>query len=380
MNPAIPPSSPENDAIEAAASAWLARRDRGFTGAEQDEFLQWCRSDARHRAVLQRLELSWNALDQLARWRPEHAAQPNPDLLRQPVPSSRRAWHHRSAVWAGVATLSAVAAALVVAVMRPVVPSGAEPAALTAVATTAGAGSEERAGEGTAGKNDFVFAAVAQRATLPDGSVVDLNAGARLDYTFGPTRRDVRLVAGEAHFSVVSDATRPFVVHARHAMIRAVGTAFNVNLGADQVEVLVTHGRVAVDEVDMASGPGADPLRVTSGALLSAGERTVIPLSGEGAHAAPVVTTVPAAEIAAALSWQPRVLEFPDTPLSDIVPVFNRSNVRQLELADAELADLRIAGTFRVDNVDAFVRLLEAGFGVSAEVGADGVTRLRARP
>src|SRR6187402_3746815 len=85
---ADPQSSGAPADLAAVASAWLARRDRGFTPAEQDAYLEWLRADPRHARAIAHLEKTWSALDALAEWRPAHSAQPNPDLLAQ---SQRRA-------------------------------------------------------------------------------------------------------------------------------------------------------------------------------------------------------------------------------------------------------------------------------------------------
>ena len=53
--------------------------------------------------------------------------------------------------------------------------------------------------------------------------------------------------------------------------------------------------------------------------------------------------------------------------LAEAVAEFNRFNPRKLELADAEVAQLRVGGNFRWNNVEGFVNLLERGFPVSAE-------------
>src|SRR5688500_14994795 len=76
--------------------------------------------------------------------------------------------------------------------------------------------------------------------TLPDGSVVELNAGAELALEFNSALRRVTLVRGEAHFQVTKNPERPFVVRAGNAEVRAVGTAFAVQLGTGLVDVLVT--------------------------------------------------------------------------------------------------------------------------------------------
>lgn len=64
---------------------------------------------------------------------------------------------------------------------------------------------------------------------LPDGSVVWLNAGSRINYekNYGSTLREVNLI-GEAYFDVAPNANKPFVIHTARIDIRVLGTKFNV--------------------------------------------------------------------------------------------------------------------------------------------------------
>ena len=64
---------------------------------------------------------------------------------------------------------------------------------------------------------------------LPDGSVVILNAGSKIEIndSFGVSTRDVYL-EGEAFFDVKHDIKIPFIVHTPAMDVKALGTAFNV--------------------------------------------------------------------------------------------------------------------------------------------------------
>jgi ferric-dicitrate binding protein FerR (iron transport regulator) len=65
--------------------------------------------------------------------------------------------------------------------------------------------------------------------TLPDGTIVWLNAGSRINYekNFGTSERTVSLT-GEAFFDVAPNASKPFVIHTARIDIRVLGTSFNV--------------------------------------------------------------------------------------------------------------------------------------------------------
>ena len=214
-----------------------------------------------------------------------------------------------------------------------------------------------------------------ERLTLEDGSVVELNHGGKLEIDFSSETRRVRLVRGEAHFTVTKNPARPFIVEANGVAVRAVGTAFNVRHSAAAIEVLVTEGQVQVERsiaVVAASAPTPLPLAPTA---LVAGERAIVDTTAPTAQL--VVATVGPTEIAHALSWQGVRLEFAELPLAEVVTEFNLRNRQQLVVDDATTGRLRVGGSFRADNVDGFVRLLEASFGVSAQRRADGALVLR---
>jgi len=85
--------------------------------------------------------------------------------------------------------------------------------------------------------------------TLPDGTVVWLNAGSRINYekNFGVTQRAVTLT-GEAFFDVAPNASKPFVIHTASIDIRVLGTSFNVkSYPSDRTtETTLIHGSIEV--------------------------------------------------------------------------------------------------------------------------------------
>jgi transmembrane sensor len=209
-----------------------------------------------------------------------------------------------------------------------------------------------------------VVPSAAQRLALADGSLVELNAGGAVEPAFSASERRVRLVRGEAHFTVMKDPARPFIVEIGDVAVRAVGTAFNIRLARGAVEVLVTEGKVRVD--DAAKGASLLPhhdAASTEPPVLAAGHRIVVPTEAPAPTVPVAVTT---AEIERVLGWQGTHLVFQRTPLEEAIAAFNSFNHRQLVLGDPRLRTRRLGGSFRADNVDAFVRLLETGFDIRA--------------
>ncbi len=214
------------------------------------------------------------------------------------------------------------------------------------------------------------------RGTLADGSVVELKPGAEIATDFSGAFRRVTLRRGEAHFQVVKDVTRPFIVSAGGVEVRAVGTAFSVQLDAAAVEVLVAEGRVAVEKsvAPAISAPAqtvAAALPLPAPALLDAGHRAVI---SRELPVAPEIVAIPSEELARRLGWRVPQLEFSRTPLAEVVMLMNRhaknSAGRRRVVIDPSargLGELELSGYPAVDNIDGLVRLLEANFKVEVE-------------
>ena len=325
-----------SDSASEAAAGWLARRDRGLSEAERVAYEQWLHESPAHAAAIARLERSWSRLDGLRALAPPPRGPANPYLL---APRRRRAW-----IWPSVL---AAAAALAVAALSWWSPETEQ---------------EEERVAALAGPTQM---------TLEDGSLVELNAGAEIELRWTPERRGVRLRRGEVHFTVAKDATRPFVVAAEKVAVEAVGTAFTVSREEEAVSVLVTEGTVRLGELHAADDLGS---LVREFSAVTAGQRAFV-RSGEaaGAETRWEVRDVAAAEIEEAVAWQRMRLDFYNLPLREVVAIFNRFNERQLVIADAATGELLVGGSFRPDNVEPFVRLLDTGLGVSATPRGDAL-------
>ena len=203
--------------------------------------------------------------------------------------------------------------------------------------------------------------------TLADGSIVELRPGAAIRVEYGPSSRRVVLLAGEVHFQVTKDAARPFVAVASGVEVRAVGTAFSVDLGKRAVDVLVTEGRVAV------TSPPAAEEAAPAVAMVDAGQGTTVSIEVAGAAA---VRSVPSGERRERLNWRIPLLEFSGTPLAEAIPMFNRHGRRHLVL-DPALGRLQLSGTLRADDTDSLFILLRNEFGIIAAPGSAGHTELR---
>lgn len=88
------------------------------------------------------------------------------------------------------------------------------------------------------------------KMTLPDGSVVCLNAGSILKYSpdlINNPEREVYLT-GEGYFKVEKNPEKPFIVHTQDINIEVLGTIFNVRAyhNSSEIEVNLIEGKVDV--------------------------------------------------------------------------------------------------------------------------------------
>ena len=106
---------------------------------------------------------------------------------------------------------------------------------------------EEGGGKGSNGVVEVSFNSLTTpkggqyRLVLPDGTKVWLDAESSITYPtafVGPLRQ-VK-VSGQAYFEVVHNAKQPFEVRVRGAMVRDIGTSFNINAYDDEESTVVT--------------------------------------------------------------------------------------------------------------------------------------------
>lgn len=340
ISSAPPPAPRSSDAVvEATASDWLLRRDAGLAPAAEGELQCWLAVDPRHRDAFTRLERTWAVFD-----RAEMKGLAGSIVTRLEVRARRRRSLRRG--------LSAAAAIAIVATglglwLRPV------PAPVTAI--------------------EVAFEPVRK---LPDGSIVELNTGADIAVQYEAGVRRVRLLKGEAHFRVEKDVARPFIVEARGIEVRAVGTAFTVQLQSEKVEVVVTEGRVSVEPEAAGLPPADGGITVPAPTLVAAGHSILVDLSvrtGAPPHVAPMT----GAQLDERLAWRIPRLEFGGMELGQAIGLMNRQNRLQITLGDDGIRRLRISGTFRSDNPEGFVRIVEGTFNLEAERRSDNEIVLR---
>ena len=207
-----------------------------------------------------------------------------------------------------------------------------------------------------------------RNVTLIDGSIVTLNTNTIVETDLRRTSREIFLRKGEAHFQVAHDGSRPFFVHAGDAVVRAVGTEFEVRLRSDQhVDVTVNEGRVevqAMPEIEPQAPARSRPVAALR--ALRAGEKLSTAIANY-----PVKSISPE-ELSSDLAWREGAIFFDGEPLATAVAEIGRYTDARIIVSDPRIAALPVGGRFRTDDVQGFFDALQAALPVAIRRTAEG--------
>jgi transmembrane sensor len=317
-------ASQETKLLNDEAAAWFARLQNSAAPADdQRAFEVWIEADPARAVAYARVEATWERAERLTAI--GHTSQ---KMARQ----ADRQWMSRRAAAAALVTMGAVGV---------------------------GVGIFARA------RGQRYTTAVGQRRTtsLSDGSRVMLNTDSEVTVAYRHDRRDLRLMRGEALFDVAKDSSRPFIVAAGDATVRAVGTQFNVRLKDRVAEVTVIEGVVSIGDKESvervgAQVPEASHLRAGGGAVIAPGAMARLDLDADA--------------VSTRLAWRQGMIELRGETLEQAVTEFNRYSARKLVIGDPKIASIRVGGEFGTDESEKFVEALKVGFNVRSVPGNGG--------
>ncbi len=328
---------PQDEALMEEATAWFVRmRADDLTEAERSAFQAWLERDAAHGRAYAEAEALWQELggipDPRSAPAPVAQARPRATRARMADPARPRPRARRRAP-------AAVAASLLVA----------------GVAGFWSSGGLDRL------RADHVTAVGATREiSLADGSTAHLNTDSALAVDFTERCRCLRLLRGEAFFTVTRDVDRPFRVAAGTGRAEALGTAFNVHDSGRQVTVAVSEGRVRVSRA-------GEP---ATGLTLAAGESARYAATGAVERAD--------VDVARRTAWREGRIVFADRPLREVVAELDRYRPGAIVVLDSAIADERFTGVVTLQNTDRALAALEATLPVNVVRLTPWLTLLRA--
>lgn len=367
---------PDRDVIEDEALVWLIRLDgdKPLSAREEQEFDAWLARSPAHRDMLKNLNTFWaksNILSELME--PDSIVS----LCRRRLlglfwPLNRG---HQTGPRAGYG-VAALASVLVLLTLG--------------IATTQ---------QSITASNGLYVTAVGQQKTitLADDSQLQLNTNSQIQVDYNGHYRNIRLLQGEVHFEVTKDASKPFRVYAGSGRVQAVGTAFNVYLNKNEVDVFVTEGRVALASTlppvpdnlpspeptatqgqTLSEAPdlyaesalsGFGTFAAGQGVRLKETEKTTAGQTQAAPQRHSAIELLAAAEgdakqQQARLAWRQGLLIFSGETLEEAMAEVERYTTVAIEIVDPELRRLTLGGQIKVSDTASMFKALEASFGL----------------
>jgi transmembrane sensor len=217
---------------------------------------------------------------------------------------------------------------------------------------------------------------------LKDHTRIAIDAATRLQVRYTNDARTVRLLEGQAQFSVAKDPLRPFKVIAGGRTIVAVGTVFTVEYVAHRTHVAMVEGKVAVLNQQTAAGKTETASAVSGGQRIQTPARQeseIYLAAGEELHATDGGRTVvtPEADIEAATAWREGKVIFHSTPLSEAVSRMNRYSHLQIQIDDRSLGTQYVSGIFEAGDTQAFIDALQRYLPLAADYSSRDNVRLK---
>jgi len=227
---------------------------------------------------------------------------------------------------------------------------------------------------------------------LPDGTVVWLNAGSILTYDqiFGEKTRDIHL-SGEGYFIVAQNKRIPFVVHTSDAIIRAVGTEFNIKAypDEDKIETILVKGSVVIQK--LTDNKAKNVSTKEKGRLLTPGEKAVVYRAGFKTHGTDVSRnkSYPTDENAKnklesisiiqlntlhETTWKSSRWVIKDESIAGLKMLLERHYNIVIKKIDTELMNYRFSGTIENETLEELMEIIALTIPMSYSINKGSVT------
>jgi len=180
--------------------------------------------------------------------------------------------------------------------------------------------------------------------TLADGSRVLLNTDTAISVAYTTTGRKITLQHGQAVFTVAADRNRPFEVATDTAVVKALGTVFEVREEPEDTRILVIEHAVNVK--------GLHEPTYQAASRISAGQQARYSRT----HGLEGLVSVDSLQNTA---WQRGKLIFKNQPLATVVAELDRYYQGKITIINRQLDTLRVTGVFPVNDPAATLAMIE---------------------
>lgn len=194
---------------------------------------------------------------------------------------------------------------------------------------------------------------------LSDGSLIDLNTDTKVRVSYTLFTRKVTMEHGEALFTVIHDADKPFEVAASGGIIRDIGTQFNVYQQADKVSVTVLEGEVSVSKLQ-----DTKPQMLTAGMQYTYGQNGQSQLANNR-------------DYIDVRGWREGRIVFKGQRLDVVLEQLSRYHAVKLSTSNPRLAALKVSGNFPTNDLNLALNTIAASLPIKINrLGADRIALL----
>lgn len=183
--------------------------------------------------------------------------------------------------------------------------------------------------------------------TLPDGSVVRMNANTRISVPEWDDERSLSIIYGEAFFKIqkTPTAAKPkFTVHTGDMNIAVLGTQFNVKKRKEEVQVMLTEGKINIDLPD------------NSAYEMKPGEMATY-LPGKELELIDATSSK-------SLGWLRGELSLDNITLEELGDIIQEQYGKKLIIEDPALKTRKLRGSVSDNDLGIVLRVLESSLGV----------------
>lgn len=196
--------------------------------------------------------------------------------------------------------------------------------------------------------------------TLPDGSIVRLNAKSKVRYAEGFAKSREVYLEGEAYFEVAHNKNSPFIVHTSEADIKVLGTKFNVRNYSNEHRM----------EAALLTGSIELTLRADTGhkILLKPSDKIIVKKDEDGGSAITPAASDKKVELTSInlqdsviveTSWLNDKMGFYDKPFSEIALDLERQFDVNIEFKNQAVSGYKYTGVYDEDNAEDILKILQ---------------------
>lgn len=197
--------------------------------------------------------------------------------------------------------------------------------------------------------------------TLPDGSIVRLNAKSKVRYAEDFAKNREVYLEGEAYFEVAHNEAVPFIVHTGDADIKVLGTKFNVRNYSNEhkMEAALLTGSI---ELTLHTDAQHKILLKPSDKIIVKkdvnGDAALTPATG-GDKKVELTSIKVQDSVIVETSWLNDKMAFVDKPFSEIALDLERQFDVNIEFKNEAVSGFKYTGVYDEDNAEGILKILQ---------------------